>query len=39
MNSVIGDKGAPGLAYVALVGYTVESEDGGTGKKEKKNHR
>ncbi len=39
MNSVIGDRGAPGLAYVTLVGYMLESEDGGTGKKKKKNKK
>jgi hypothetical protein len=37
MNSVIGDRGAPGLAYVALVGYMVGSEKGEPGKKAKKN--
>ncbi len=35
MNSVIGDRGAPGLAYVALVGYKVGSEKGEPGKKAK----
>jgi hypothetical protein len=39
MHSVIGDKGAPGLAYVALVGYMVESEDDGTGQRKKKNRK
>jgi hypothetical protein len=37
MSSVIGDRGAPGLAYVALVGYMVGSEKGEPGKKAKKN--
>jgi hypothetical protein len=37
MNSVIGDRGAPGLAYVALVGYMVGPEKGEPGKKAKKN--
>jgi hypothetical protein len=36
MNSVIGDRGDPGLAYVALVGYKVGSEKGEPGKKSKK---